>query len=447
MGQGGSVAPGASSASHAHRSQCLCSLMTNRTSDQLQGLDLSDFDNRIALNSEKERACWGSKSSQCLPGPSAIRQASRHAFARMCRFRKFGSFGSGDEAASSPMPLRPINSEVAFRRREAYLHRLGIPRHTPIFDKRRRGSSFRTPRSSPRKTSECLELTFDDTAHGMSCTMSMSSQPSSEYGSAHSFPQSSSTFVSDSGSFETVGSFQLTGQTSRDSQARLKFLQKLSYKRVWLPKVQRPPSHQTVIIFDWDDTLLCTSYLLRLQEAGPLPLAVKSVLKEMDKVVVTLVSLAVCLGQTFIITNAVSGWVEHTAAKHLPSLVPVLHRVHLISARSRYEASFPNEIAKWKAEAFLEVQRQLDSQVITNLVSLGDSRFEMEATLAMGRQFEQARIKTVKFHSFPSPEELLKQQELVCKEFERIVGNPRDLRVSMGAPQNRSDAWRKVVSQ
>jgi len=42
---------------------------------------------------------------------------------------------------------------------------------------------------------------------------------------------------------------------------RVSFLRKLSYHKVWLPKAERPPMHQTVIIFDWDDTLLCTSFL------------------------------------------------------------------------------------------------------------------------------------------------------------------------------------------
>jgi len=27
------------------------------------------------------------------------------------------------------------------------------------------------------------------------------------------------------------------------------------------PQAQKSPQHQTVIIFDWDDTLLCTSFL------------------------------------------------------------------------------------------------------------------------------------------------------------------------------------------
>jgi hypothetical protein len=42
---------------------------------------------------------------------------------------------------------------------------------------------------------------------------------------------------------------------------RVNFLKKLSYQGVWVPQAKRPPQHQTLIIFDWDDTLLCTTYL------------------------------------------------------------------------------------------------------------------------------------------------------------------------------------------
>lgn len=211
---------------------------------------------------------------------------------------------------------------------------------------------------------------------------------------------------------------------------RMKFLQRLSYERVWVPRVQRALSHQTILIFDWDDTLLCTSFLY-LRKPGSLSSGPKCVLKEMEKVVTTLLTLALRLGNTFIITNAKNGWVEQSAEEHLPGLLPVLQRIRVVSARSRYEAEFPDEVSKWKAETFLEVQRQFDSQVITNLVSVGDSFFERKAAQAVGREYDNTVIKTIKFREFPTPEELVKQQKLVCKEFEQIVGSPHNLRMKM----------------
>lgn len=70
------------------------------------------------------------------------------------------------------------------------------------------------------------------------------------------------------------------------------------------------------------------------------------------------------------------------------------------------------------------MQKQLDNEIITNLISVGDSNFEMDALHVMGKQFAQAPtlfeslrvsnwpqalVKTIKFRENPSPEELLKQ--------------------------------------
>lgn len=50
-------------------------------------------------------------------------------------------------------------------------------------------------------------------------------------------------------------------------------------------------------------------------------------------------------------------------------------------------------------------------------------------------------MKTIKFRENPSPEELLKQLELVSQKLERIVENARNLKIGLerkfvgGAPQ------------
>mmetsp|Transcript_74584 Transcript_74584/g.140611 ORF Transcript_74584/g.140611 Transcript_74584/m.140611 type:complete len:266 (+) Transcript_74584:84-881(+) len=218
----------------------------------------------------------------------------------------------------------------------------------------------------------------------------------------------------------------------RRSAFRGRYLKKLTDQKVWVPKAQRTPDHQTVVIFDWDDTLLCTSFL-NFVEVESLPSSVKRALAQIEKNATTLLKLAISLGQTFIVTNAARGWVEYSASQYVPGLLSMLQHVPVVSARSRYmeKNKYPGEVAKWKTEAFLELQQQLDSQMVTNLISLGDSHFEMDATLAMGERFEKAAVKTVKFQESPSAVELVKQQELVCKKFEKIVGAARDLKVQV----------------
>lgn len=310
----------------------------------------------------------------------------------------------------------PSDSDVALQKRETYLRRLGILSRKSdrrSFHKCRPWAAAWTPTTRNAfisQASENMELLSED-------------------------------FVAESGldgqkSHAINMPRTLVGETALDCQFRLNYLQKLSYEHVWLPNAKRPPRHQTIIIFDWDDTILCTGFLQRVHE---LPDDAKPILKEMDKVATSLLGLAVTMGQTFIITNAVKGWVEFSAGRYLPGLLPLLDQITVISARSQYESIFPKQYAKWKAEAFMEVQRNLDQQIITNLVSVGDSRIEMDAALTMGHAFEQAVVKTVKLHELPSPVELLKEQQAVHREFERIVSNPRDLRVCISGHGGRSE--------
>lgn len=51
---------------------------------------------------------------------------------------------------------------------------------------------------------------------------------------------------------------------SRDrkgDQLRKNLLSKLTYEKIWLTPMQKPKPYETAIIFDWDDTLLCTSFI------------------------------------------------------------------------------------------------------------------------------------------------------------------------------------------
>jgi len=211
---------------------------------------------------------------------------------------------------------------------------------------------------------------------------------------------------------------------------RINFLRKLAYSKIWVPQAHRPPKHQAVIVFDWDDTLLCTSYLVSNGD-NRLPRHVEQHLRSIQQLARRLLERALQSGHTFIITNAQNGWVEHSAAKWARGLLPVLEKVRVISARSKYESQFPCQVSEWKVEAFLDVQRTLNSQIITNLISIGDSNFEMDAAHVMATQFDNAVIKTVKLRENPSPQALRKQLHLVSQKLECIIENARDLNISL----------------
>jgi len=213
---------------------------------------------------------------------------------------------------------------------------------------------------------------------------------------------------------------------------RQKYLRKLAYSKVWVPQARRVPKHQTVTIFDWDDTLLCTSWLRRagdVEDGTPEADHIRAIAGQAK----CLLETAAAAGHTYIITNAMSGWVEYSAARWAPELLSSLRKVKVISARDRYEAAFPDDVGQWKIEAFLEVQWRLGYTPITNLVALGDAYYEMEAARIMGEQFEEGLVKTVKLRPEPCPKELLQQLELISKNLPRILQSAKSLKMNFEA--------------
>lgn len=324
------------------------------------------------------------------------------------------------------------------KRRVDYIHRLGIHRdgrcaiHVPNTHLESPGSIKERPRTR-RCRSRCSSVDSKIRSASEASTRAESEESAdSNFEMSDLSSQEDAESVSGAASETALKCLDTSGQ----EDFRVGFLRKLSYQKVWVPKPQRGPSHQTVIIFDWDDTLLCTSYLTtHLAQYWSIPPTVEKQLQLIADASQKLLETAMRLGNTFIITNAAPMWVQYSAAKYVPSLLRTLESVPVISARGRHEAQFPHDVGEWKRHAFLDVQRQLDSQIITNIVSLGDSNWEMAATHAMSKEFDTALVKTVKFHENPCPEALLKQLELVVPKFERIIMNARNMKIAL-EPRN-----------
>jgi len=191
------------------------------------------------------------------------------------------------------------------------------------------------------------------------------------------------------------------------------------------------PEIETLIVFDYDDTLLCTSFLQLFYQEQPLPASVEQQLRRLEVAACSLLELALRWGHVLIISNAVDGWVEYSAMQWLPGLVPFLKRVRVISAQSKYADLYPGQNSQWKAKAFMDLQEELDLGSVMNIVSMGDSWFERDAACALGNKFTQAFTKTIKFKEKPSPEELRKELELLALKFEKIMDADRNLTINL----------------
>lgn len=95
-------------------------------------------------------------------------------------------------------------------------------------------------------------------------------------------------------------------------------------------------------------------------------------IKQLEVAGKKILELSVQKGKTYIITNAGEGWVQFSAEKFMPSLLPVLSKITIISARAKYE-HLTRDYTKWKLHAFLEAQEALSDSCVKNIIALGDN--------------------------------------------------------------------------
>ena len=204
---------------------------------------------------------------------------------------------------------------------------------------------------------------------------------------------------------------------------RNSYYQKLVSTKFYLP-MNKPKSHNSLIIFDWDDTLLPTTFLTQgggiFNENLVLSENDHRKIEKLEKSVLNLLNMAITKGDVYIITNAGLGWVEYSAQKFYPNVFEILQKITIISARGEFEKDYPGDSRRWKLQTFLSLQKRLNTKLVTNIICLGDSLFEIEAGRVLGTQFSEAFVKTIKFKEGPKPEELNKQLTLVANQFHSI---------------------------
>lgn len=193
---------------------------------------------------------------------------------------------------------------------------------------------------------------------------------------------------------------------------------------------------RTLIFFDWDDTLLSSTFLAghgyRLDtdmESKDSYEFIQSELKQLELTVVQVLSEALSRGKVHIVTNAEHGWVELSARKFIPGVLPLLDKITVISARSTFEHLFPDAPFKWKYSAFQEQLTEVFAAegIHANILSFGDSNVEREAIRSVTQGVECTHTKSVKFAEGPTAEQLRKQLEQVNNHFDYLHSHEGDL--------------------
>ncbi|CAD7964691.1 unnamed protein product [Amoebophrya sp. A120] len=200
----------------------------------------------------------------------------------------------------------------------------------------------------------------------------------------------------------------------------------------------------TLFIFDWDDTILPTTWLalneLRVDMPGEVPQNLKAQLDDYAPWAMRTLEEAKKYGKVLIVTNAEDGWIELTIKKFFPSWEDLMGTIPYHSARSTWEPTGCTLPVEWKVRSFdHEIRSYYDNQrdhhgrsvgrdnVRRNIIGLGDSTSDREAMLHVTGGKANTTGKSLKFMERPNLEHLQKQHHLIASSIRQIALHEKSL--------------------
>jgi len=203
-----------------------------------------------------------------------------------------------------------------------------------------------------------------------------------------------------------------------------------------------------VIIFDWDDTICPSSFVdkWKADTFNDLPLHFHNLLTEIGKCAEKCLQAAEKFGEVIIITNSDEGWVQFSAEKYIPYLLPVVANYRIVSARTRYEQFYPGQPLCWKAAAFAhEVNERFliaeeekcmkkNIDVRREVISFGDSMEERTAVKIVAGQLSCVP-KSVMFITSPTPIQLIGQLTMLTGQMKFVCESKKTLDLEINAQQ------------
>ena len=240
----------------------------------------------------------------------------------------------------------------------------------------------------------------------------------------------------------------------------------------------------------------------KVESYHDLPLHYQNLFKEISRCAEKCLNLACQYGRVLIITNSDEGWVNYSAERFLPHMLPILERnkdrIKIVSARTRYESFYPDQPLCWKAAAFAHEVNECftaasklastknvmwtedDDKVSTvsnssfdtardellsedeasdmestaavvpvpprQVLSFGDSMEERNSVRIVSEQLN-ATDKSVMFLQCPSPEQIIGQLAMITGHMDYICTNGERMDLEIGAHQAAKTAERYFAAR
>eukprot|EP00929_Paragymnodinium_shiwhaense_P108476 TRINITY_DN7478_c0_g2_i2.p1 TRINITY_DN7478_c0_g2~~TRINITY_DN7478_c0_g2_i2.p1 ORF type:complete len:336 (+),score=82.56 TRINITY_DN7478_c0_g2_i2:95-1102(+) len=219
---------------------------------------------------------------------------------------------------------------------------------------------------------------------------------------------------------------------------------------------------QTIIIFDWDDTLCPSTFMRRHCGStrgnsmnAPIEQQMQQELDRLVDQVIPLLRAAQAMGKVVLVTNARRPWVDTSCAKYIPRLqehlkgIDVIYAMEYLSDAEATRALTTNTLVQSKARAMKaavgDFYSRYANQSWKNLISVGDALYEHEAIRQVAEerpgQSKKCRTKTMKLIESPTVSGLALELSLVENWLAKVVLHDGDVDIDLAADENQLNKW------
>ncbi|MDC0230363.1 hypothetical protein OAK19_00220 [Aureispira] len=170
----------------------------------------------------------------------------------------------------------------------------------------------------------------------------------------------------------------------------------------------------TILIFDWDDTLFPTSWFKSKGiRKDNITKDITIQLEDLDNICIQFLKHAQNLGRIVIVTNSVNGWVKISSKLFLPQVHQFISEIDVISARGKFK-NLP--IKECKVQTFKEL---IDNDIL-NILSFGDASNDRDALFLATKNQTGIYSKSFKFLQTPTVDELKTQLRLLTNTIDKL---------------------------
>ena len=189
---------------------------------------------------------------------------------------------------------------------------------------------------------------------------------------------------------------------------------------------------ETIFLFDWDDTLMCTHFInLKNQN---LTEDEQYIVNNLGKVVWKFLKKCSEYGKIIIMTNSSEEWMKKTAVNFLKISEKMFENIKIISTRDKYLKK-GIEKSKWKEIALNELLLKYGDK-IENLICASDSEKDIEVFKNISKENKEINISTIKFKSKPSPLIMIKEIKYLSNFLYETIGSNKNYYLIKEKPKN-----------